>query len=124
MIQKKIIIAGAGIGGLTAALCLHDAGFDVYVYESAREIKPLGVGINLLPHAVRVLTHLGLHEELDKIAIATSELSYYSKHGKKIWREPRGKFAGYNWPQFSIHRGSFQMLLLKEVMRRLGANKV
>ena len=122
--RTKMIIAGAGIGGLTTALCLHDAGFDVQVYESAREIKPLGVGINLLPHAVRVLTHLGLQEELNKTAIATSELAYYSKHGKKIWQEPRGKFAGYNWPQFSVHRGTFQMLLLNEVKKSLGAGKV
>src|SRR5215467_5139440 len=124
MTRNKVIIAGAGIGGLTTALCLHDAGFDVHVYESAREIKPLGVGINLLPHAVRVLSHLGLQEELNKIAIATSELAYYSKHGKKIWQEPRGKFAGYNWPQFSVHRGTFQMLLLDEIKRRIGADKV
>jgi len=124
MIRKKIIIAGAGIGGLTSALCLHEAGFDVQLYESAREIKPLGVGINLLPHAVRVLTHLGLQEQLNQIAIATSELAYYSKHGKKIWEEPRGKFAGYNWPQFSLHRGTFQMLLLNQVKKRLGADNL
>ena len=119
-----MIIAGAGIGGLTTALCLHEAGFNVQLYESARELKPLGVGINLLPHAVRALTHLGLQEELNKTAIATSELAYYSKHGKKIWQEPRGKFAGYNWPQFSVHRGTFQLLLLNEVKKRLGAGKV
>jgi 2-polyprenyl-6-methoxyphenol hydroxylase-like FAD-dependent oxidoreductase len=120
----RVIIAGAGIGGLTTALCLHEAGFDVQLYESAREIKLLGVGINLLPHAVRVLTHLGLQDELNKTAIATSELAYYTKHGKKIWQEPRGKFAGYNWPQFSVHRGSFQILLLDELKKRLGAGKV
>jgi len=124
MRRTKVIIAGAGIGGLTSALCLHEAGFDVQLYESAREIKPLGVGINLLPHAVRVLTHLGLQEQLNQIAIATSELAYYSKHGKKIWEEPRGKFAGYNWPQFSLHRGTFQMLLLNQVKKRLGADKL
>src|SRR5262252_7178196 len=118
----KLIIAGAGIGGLTTALCLHQSGFDVRIYESASEIKALGVGINVLPHAVRVLTRLGLEEELYKAAVATSELAYYSKHGKKIWQEPRGKFAGYNWPQFSVHRGSFQMLLLNEVKRLLGAD--
>ena len=124
MARTKVIIAGAGIGGLTTALCMHEAGFDVQVYESAHEIKPLGVGINLLPHAVRVLTRLGLQDELNKTAIATSELAYYSKHGKKIWQEPRGKFAGYNWPQFSVHRGTFQMLLLNELKKRLGAAKV
>jgi 2-polyprenyl-6-methoxyphenol hydroxylase-like FAD-dependent oxidoreductase len=124
MKKCKVMVVGAGIGGLTTALCLHEAGFDVQVYESAREIKPLGVGINLLPHAVRVLANLGLQNELSKVAIATSELAYYSKHGKKIWQESRGKFAGYNWPQFSIHRGTFQMLLLDEVKKRLGKDKV
>ena len=121
---KKLIIAGGGIGGLTAALCLHESGFDVQVYESALEIKALGVGINLLPHAVRVLKRLGLQEQLHKVAIATRELVYYSKHGKKIWQEARGQFAGYNWPQFSIHRGTFQMLLFREVKERLGEDKV
>src|SRR5215471_9124436 len=120
----KLIIAGGGIGGLTTALCLHELGFDVHIYESATEIKALGVGINVLPHAVRVLTRLGLEAELHKSAVATSELAYYSKHGKKIWQEPRGKFAGYNWPQFSIHRGTFQMLLLDAVTQRLGKQKI
>jgi 5-methylphenazine-1-carboxylate 1-monooxygenase len=120
MKRNKIIIVGAGIGGLTTALCLHAKGFDVHVYESAKEIKPLGVGINLLPHAVRVLTNLGLQDHLNKVAVATSELVYYNKFGQKIWQEPRGKFAGYNWPQFSIHRGTFQMLVLKAVRKELG----
>jgi len=124
MNKNKIIIAGAGIGGLTAALCLHENGYDVKVYESAREIKPLGVGINLLPHAVRVLTNLGLQEEMCKVSVPTSELVYYSKYGKKIWQEARGKFAGYLWPQFSVHRGIFQMLLLEEVKNRLGKDSV
>src|SRR5690242_19638976 len=101
----KILIAGAGIGGLCAALSLHKAGFDVQVYESAKEIKALGVGINLLPHAVRVLTNLGLQDELSKVSVTTSELVYFNKFGQKIWQEPRGKFAGYKWPQYSIHRG-------------------
>lgn len=120
----KIIIAGAGIGGLTTALYLHKAGFDVHIYESAREIKPLGVGINLLPHAVRVLTHLDLNPALEKVAVATSKLAYFNKLGQQIWQEPRGKFAGYNWPQFSIHRGQFQMILLEAVKKELGENKI
>ncbi len=80
---KKIVIAGGGIGGLTAALSLHKAGFDVSVYESTPEIKPLGVGINLLPHAVRVLTNLGLQDAMAEVAVATRELIYFNKFGQK-----------------------------------------
>jgi 2-polyprenyl-6-methoxyphenol hydroxylase-like FAD-dependent oxidoreductase len=122
--MKKILIAGGGIGGLTAALSLHKAGFDVHVFESSAELKPLGVGINLLPHAVRVLTNLGLKDSLSEIAVATSELVYHNKFGQMIWQEPRGEFAGYNWPQFSIHRGMFQMLLFEEAKRVLGADHI
>lgn len=121
---RKILIAGGGIGGLTAALNLHGAGFDVEVYESSRDIKPLGVGINLLPHAVRVLTNLGLLESLSAVAVATRELVYYNKFGQKIWGEPRGRFAGYNWPQFSVHRGRFQMLLLEKVKEIIGEDRI
>src|SRR5687767_13575825 len=124
MNNKKIVIAGGGIGGLTAALSLHKAGFEVVVYESTAEIKPLGVGINLLPHAVRVLTNLGLQEAMAKVAVATRELIYFNKFGQKIWDEPRGMFAGYHWPQFSVHRGFFQMLLLQKVKEVIGADKI
>ena len=124
MDRKKILIAGGGIGGLTAALSLHKAGFEVSVYESTPEIKPLGVGINLLPHAVRVLTNLGLQEALTEVAVATSELIYFNKFGQKIWGEPRGMFAGYHWPQFSVHRGTFQMLLLRKVKEIIGAERI
>jgi 5-methylphenazine-1-carboxylate 1-monooxygenase len=120
----KIIVAGAGIGGLSAALSLHKAGFDVHVYESAKEIKALGVGINLLPHAVRVLTNLGLQSELSKVAVTTRELVYFNKFGQKIWQEPRGQFAGYKWPQYSIHRGTLQMIFLEAVKRELGEERI
>jgi 2-polyprenyl-6-methoxyphenol hydroxylase-like FAD-dependent oxidoreductase len=120
----KIIIAGAGIGGLSAALSLHKAGFDVHVYESAKEIKALGVGINLLPHAVRVLTNLGLQNDLSKVAVTTSDLVYFNKFGQKIWQEPRGRFAGYKWPQYSIHRGTLQMIFLEAVKRELGEERI
>jgi 2-polyprenyl-6-methoxyphenol hydroxylase-like FAD-dependent oxidoreductase len=120
----QIIIVGAGIGGLTTAISLSTKGFDVQVYESVNDIKPLGVGINLLPHAVRVLTNLGLGESLARVAVATSELAYYNKFGQKIWQEPRGKFAGYNWPQYSIHRGVFQMLLLETAKEMIGENNI
>jgi 5-methylphenazine-1-carboxylate 1-monooxygenase len=118
----KIIIAGAGIGGLTAALCLNEAGFEVEIFESVKSVKPLGVGINLLPHSVRVLTNLGLDDQIAESAVETSDLVYANKHGQIFWEEPRGRFAGYKWPQFSVHRGTLQMLLLEEVEKRLGSD--
>ena len=105
-----VLIAGGGIGGLTLALSLHQVGLPVRVFESVAEVKPLGVGINVLPHAVRELIELGLHDRLDETGVRTTELAYFSKHGKPIWSEPRGLAAGYKWPQFSIHRGLEQNL--------------
>src|SRR5215471_21364862 len=102
----KIAIVGGGIGGMALALALLDAGLrDVDIYESASAVKELGVGINVLPHAVRELTELGLLNELSSVGIPTAEWGLYSKHGQRIWGEPRGIAAGYHWPQFSIHRG-------------------
>ena len=102
----RVAIAGGGIGGMALALSLHDAGLhDVEVFESASSVKELGVGINVLPHATRELTELGLLDDLYAAGIPTAELAYYSKHGQRIWSEPRGLAAGYRWPQFSIHRG-------------------
>ncbi len=119
-----VLIAGAGIGGLTLALSLHQAGVPVRVFESSAEIRPLGVGINLLPHAVRELDELGLLDELDELGVRTAELAYYSKRGQLIWSEPRGAAAGYRWPQISLHRGKLQMMLLAAVKARLGNDSV
>lgn len=119
-----VIIAGAGIAGLTTALSLHQIGVPCRVFESVTDIQPLGVGINVLPHAVRELTELGLGDTVESHAVATSELAYYSKRGQPIWREPRGRAAGYKWPQLSIHRGTLQMLLLDAVRARLGQDAV
>ena len=116
----EINIIGGGIGGLTTALCLHEAGFEIKVFESVKEIRPLGVGINILPHCVRVLTNLGLQEKIAQSAIETSDLVYFNKFGQQFWTEPRGRFAGYKWPQFSVHRGVLQMILLDAVKERIG----
>ncbi|USK58193.1 flavin-dependent oxidoreductase [Peribacillus asahii] len=121
---KTAIIVGGGIGGLVTALKLHRIGVSVQVFESVETIKALGVGINLLPHAVRVLTELGLAEELEQTGLPTAELIYVNKFGKEIWQEDRGMNAGYRWPQYSIHRGRLQMLLLKAVKEQLGEEAV
>lgn len=119
-----VLIAGGGIGGLTLALSLHQIGIPCRVFESVAELRPLGVGINVLPHAVRELIELGLLDKLDAAGVRTKELSFFSKHGKPIWSEPRGLEAGYKWPQFSIHRGVLQQLLLDTVIERLGSDNV
>ena len=120
----NVIILGGGIGGLTTALSLHAAGIPCRVYEGVSEIRPLGVGINLLPHSVRELTDLGLLPALERIGIRTQEVVYATKRGEIVWREPRGEFAGYRWPQFSVHRGHLQMMLLEAAQERLGKDSV
>jgi len=120
----KALIIGAGPGGLTTALQLHRRGIEATVFESVPAIRPLGVGLNLLPHAVRELTLLGIDERVAAIAIPTAELAYYNKFGQLIWREPRGINAGYRWPQFSVHRGRLQQVLLETAIQRLGAGNV
>jgi 2-polyprenyl-6-methoxyphenol hydroxylase-like FAD-dependent oxidoreductase len=121
----KILIAGGGIGGMTLALALLDAGItDIEVFETSSSIKELGVGINVLPHATRELTELGLLDDLYATAIPTAELAYYNRHGQRIWGEPRGLAAGYNWPQFSIHRGELLGLLHRALEQRLGAERI
>ncbi|HEX6244417.1 MAG TPA: flavin-dependent oxidoreductase [Polyangiales bacterium] len=120
----RVGIAGAGIGGLTLALMLQQRGIEAELWESVRELKPLGVGINLLPHACKELGELGLLPSLREIAIETGSLSYHNKFGQLIWREPRGLSAGYPWPQLSIHRGELQLLLLWRVQHVLGKDAV
>jgi len=119
-----VLIAGGGIGGLTLALSLHQIGVPCRVFESVPELRPLGVGINVLPHAVRELIELGLLDKLDGIGVRTKELAFFSKYGKPIWSEPRGLEAGYKWPQFSVHRGQLQQILLDTAIERLGADNV
>lgn len=120
----KITIAGAGIAGLATALALDADGHDIQIFEAVQEIKPLGVGINLLPHAAAILNGLGVLDDLLKSGVATSELSYFNRHGQKIWSEPRGLYAGQNAPQVSIARGELQRILLLHVQERLGESRI
>lgn len=117
-----VAIVGGGIAGLATALSLHAAGIDCTVFEAVDTVRPLGVGINLLPHSVRVLAGLGLQPALARIAVETAELAYFNRHGQPIWSEPRGLAAGYAYPQFSIHRGALQMILFEAASARLGTD--
>lgn len=115
-----VAIAGAGIAGLTLGLTLHQIGAPFRIYEAVRQLKPLGVGINLQPNAVRELIDLGLKDDLARIGVATQSLGFYSKTGREIWTEQRGIAAGYHWPQVSVHRGHLQMLLYHTLIARAG----
>lgn len=122
--DQPVLIAGGGIAGLSLALTCHQIGVPVKVLESARELRPLGVGINLQPNAVRELYDLGLADELPSVGIESKEWALVGRNGNDVWAEPRGRLAGYEWPQFAVHRGEFQMLLYRAVVQRLGADAV
>ena len=118
--MDDVIIVGAGIGGLTVGLALHAAGIPCRVFESAAEIKAVGVGINLLPHATRELAALGLEQALAQVALAAADATFFNRFGQLIYQEPLGRAAGYEHPQFSIHRGDLQMVLLDAFVARAG----
>jgi 2-polyprenyl-6-methoxyphenol hydroxylase-like FAD-dependent oxidoreductase len=115
----NVLIAGGGVGGLALALMLHQRGIACTVLEAAPAVKPLGVGINTLPHAIRELAALDLLPALDAVAIRTRELRYLNRFGQEIWKEPRGVWAGHEVPQFSIHRGHLHQVLWQAAEARL-----
>ncbi len=119
-----VLIAGAGVGGLTTALMLHQRGIPAQVVEQAAEVRELGVGINTLPHSIAELAELGLLDRLDAVAVRTRELRYLTRIGQEVWRELRGIHAGHDHPQFSIHRGRLQKVLYDAVIERLGPDAV
>src|SRR4029079_3269346 len=125
MTTSPVLVAGAGIGGLSVALTLHQIGVPCVVFESVPEIKPLGVGINLQPNAVREMYELDLGPEaLDRIGVQTREFVLVGLNGNDVYSEWRGLKAGYKWPQYSVHRGGLQMMLYSAALERLGAASV
>jgi 2-polyprenyl-6-methoxyphenol hydroxylase-like FAD-dependent oxidoreductase len=123
--RERVIIAGGGIGGLAAALTLHQIGVPCVVYEAVRDMRPLGVGINMQPNAVRELYDLGITQaDLDRVGLPAKEWALVGLNGNDIYAEPRGLLAGYNWPQYAVHRGQFHMLLYNKVVERIGKDAV
>ncbi|MCZ7660545.1 MAG: flavin-dependent oxidoreductase [Xanthobacteraceae bacterium] len=125
MTNSLVIIAGGGIGGLATALTLHQIGVPCRVFEAVREMQPLGVGINLQPNAVRELADLGVtQEDLDGVGLPAREWALVGLNGNDIYAEPRGREAGYKWPQYAVHRGAFHMLLYRSAVARMGPEAV
>ncbi|HZL30919.1 MAG TPA: flavin-dependent oxidoreductase [Pseudolabrys sp.] len=125
MPDKLVIVAGGGIGGLATALTLHQIGVRCLVFEAAREMRPLGVGINLQPNAVRELYDLGITQgDLDRIGLPAKEWALVGLNGNDIYSEPRGLLAGYRWPQYAVHRGHLHMMLYDKLVERIGAQSV
>ena len=120
----RVLIAGAGVGGLTLALMLHKRGIESVIFEQASEISEVGVGINILPHAIKELAALDLLPKLDAVGIRTQELHYISRLGQKVWSELRGTDAGFDYPQFSIHRGRLQKVIHDALVAKLGPGAV
>lgn len=120
----KIAVVGGGIGGLGLALALKQRGLDCDVYETVPEVKELGVGITLLPHAMRELAALGVQDKLEAVAIENLESVFFNRYGQFIYKEPRGRHAGYALPELGIHRGKLHRILFDEAMLRLGADRI
>ncbi len=125
MDDSCVIIAGGGIGGLATALTLHQIGVPCVVFEAVRDMRPLGVGINLQPNAVRELYDLGItQDDLDRVGLPAKEWALVGLNGNDVYSEPRGLLAGYNWPQYAVHRGHFHVLLHQKVLERIGPDAV
>lgn len=122
--MEDVLIVGGGIGGLTLGLMLHRAGIPCRIFEAAPEVKPLGVGINLLPHAMKELTALGLEPALAARGVLTAEAAFFNRFGQFVYKEALGRAAGYDWPQISIHRGDLHLVLLDAFIKEAGADRL
>lgn len=122
--MARIAIVGAGIGGLALALSLQRHGLACEVYEAVREVRELGVGITLLPHAMKELAALGVQPQLEALGIENLESVFFNRWGQFVYREPRGRHAGYPLPELGIHRGKLHGVLYRAAVERLGAGRI
>ncbi|MCR9108943.1 flavin-dependent oxidoreductase [Marivita sp. XM-24bin2] len=123
MSEERVLIAGGGIAGLALGLTLHQIGVPFTVYEAAKEMRPLGVGINIQPNAVRELYDLGISaDDLNRVGVPAKEWALVGLNGREVYAEKRGLGAGYNWPQYAVHRGQMHMLLYETLIERAGAD--
>ena len=122
--QVNIAIIGGGIGGLALALHLHQRSVICHVFEAVAEVRELGVGITLLPHAMRELAALGIQPELEAAGIENYESAFFNRHGQFIYSELRGRHAGYALPEVGIHRGKLHKILFDMAVKRLGTDHV
>src|SRR3569832_2524657 len=120
----RIAIVGGGIGGLALALCLDRMGIACDLYDAAPEVREIGVGISLLPHAMRELALLGLQSQLEAVGIENLESVFCNRWGQFIYREPRGRHAGYSLPEVGLHRGKLHGVMYRTAMERLGAGRI
>ncbi len=124
MTHDGIVVVGGGIAGLAFALSLHQRGIACDVYESVPQVKELGVGITLLPHGMRELSALGVQAEIEAVGIENLESVFFSRFGQFIYREPRGRHAGYPLPEIGIHRGKLHRILFEAALKRLGSDRI
>jgi salicylate hydroxylase len=115
--SRNIIIAGAGIGGLSAALILARAGFRVTLLEQAERLEETGAGIQLSPNATGILIALGLGERLRADAFVPEAVALKTASGGRLTRIPLGAEAErrYGAPYWAIHRADLQTALLEAV---------
>jgi 2-polyprenyl-6-methoxyphenol hydroxylase-like FAD-dependent oxidoreductase len=116
----RIAVVGGGVAGLGLALSLHQRGIACDVYEAVPEVKELGVGITLLPHAMRELAALGVQSKLEAVGIENLESVFFNRYGQYIYKEPRGRHAGYPYPEVGIHRGKLHRILYEEALQQIG----